>query len=371
MVGHALILAGLRSLDQRRSDCVETFAEERDTCRERGKVREERGVVERGAKFTEPAASGAERGFVVGVDIGGTKTALLATDVVSGENLAQSRIPTPAGEGPEALIDRLMEAIDTIAAEAGRDVADLAALGIAVPGQVDAETGRVIQAGNLTGWTDCSPRDLVRKRRDLPVWVDQDANAAVLGERWRGGAKAMHNVVFLALGTGIGAGLIVNGRLHRGYHHAAGEVGNFLMGREFLGQERDGHGNLELLIGGPAIRAVAKVATGESLSAAGALAQAEDDPRLAVLAERVADYLAIVVLNITALLDPEAIFWGGGTASAGDAFLDRVRECVARESPVVPSLLRSELGEDAQLHGAVFGALWELDPDLALREELR
>jgi len=167
---------------------VETFAEERDTCRERGKVREERGVVERGAKFTEPAASGAERGFVVGIDIGGTKTALLATDVVSGENLAQSRIPTPAGEGPEALIDRLMEAIDTIAAEAGRDVADLAALGIAVPGQVDAETGRVIQAGNLTGWTDRSPRDLVRERRDLPVWVDQDANAAVLGERWRGGA---------------------------------------------------------------------------------------------------------------------------------------------------------------------------------------
>ncbi|MDQ3045598.1 MAG: ROK family protein [Chloroflexota bacterium] len=308
---------------------------------------------------------------MIGVDIGGTKTALLATDVESGENLARSRIPTSAEAGPEVVLDRLIEASEEIAADAERDMADLAALGIAVPGQVEPETGKVIRAGNLSGWEEIELRDLLRHRLDVPAWVSQDANAAVLGERWRGGAKAMHNVVFLALGTGIGAGVMVNGRVRHGFHYSAGEAGNFLMGREFLGQERDGHGNLEQLIGGPAIRAVAEASTGETLSAAEALARADQDPRLAELADSVADYLAMLVLNITALLDPEAIFLGGGTASAGDALVTRVRERVSRESPVVPRLLLSELGEDAQLHGAVFGALWELDPDLALREELR
>ncbi|MDP9353796.1 MAG: hypothetical protein M3R02_00650, partial [Chloroflexota bacterium] len=77
------------------------------------------------------------------------------------------------------------------------------------------------------------------------------------------------------------------------------------------------------------------------------------------------------VINIAALLDPEAIVFGGGTSSAGEDLLDRVRSRVERELSVCPALLHSVLGEDAQLHGAVFGALWELDPDLALREELR
>ena len=181
----------------------------------------------------------------------------------------------------------------------------------------------------------------------------------------------MNNVVFLALGTGIGAGLVINGRLHRGFHHAAGEVGNFIMGREFLGQERGGHGNLELLVGSPAIREEARDAAGEELNAAEAIEQADEDERLQRVADEVADYVAMAAINIAALLDPEAIVFGGGTSAAGDDLLEPVRERVERELAVRPKLLRSALGEDAQLHGAVFGALWRLNPELALREELR
>jgi glucokinase len=128
---------------------------------------------------------------------------------------------------------------------------------------------------------------------------------------------------------------------------------------------------LELLIGGPAIREKAKEATGEEMSAAEALVRATEDKRLQPLADEVLDYLGMAVIAIVALLDPEAIVFGGGTSEAGEHLIDGVRARVERELTMRPALMRSVLGKDAQLHGAVFGALWQLDPDLALREELR
>jgi glucokinase len=233
------------------------------------------------------------------------------------------------------------------------------------------DAGRILDAGNLAGWTDVPLRDMVARALDVPVWVEQDANAAALGERWRGAARTMNSYVFLALGTGVGAGVVVNGRLRRGFHHAAGEVGNVVLSRTALGRARRGHGALEQVIGGPAIRRAAKRATGEELSAADALRRAERDKRLRPLADKIADHLAMTLIAIAALLDPEAIVLGGGTAQAGDWFLGQVRTRLAAELDPAPALILSVLGEDAQVHGAVFGALWELDPDLALREELR
>lgn len=312
-----------------------------------------------------------DHSVVVGVDVGGSKVALLAADVCSGDDLARARFPTPADDGPTTLIERLCDAIREIVVDAGRRPDDLSAVGIAVPGLVDAEHGRVIVAGNLAGWRDIPLRDIVSNTLDVPVFVDNDANAAALGERWRGAAKHMHNFIFLALGTGVGAGLVINGRLHRGFHNAAGEAGNFIMSRKHLGRDRGGHGDLELLIGGPAIRAEARAAAGKRLKTEEAFEAAEDDKRLRKVAERAADYIAMAVINIAALLDPEAIIVGGGTSAAGEALIDRVRGRVDRELAVRPALMLSALGEDAQLHGAVFGALWQLDPNLALREELR
>jgi glucokinase len=310
-------------------------------------------------------------GVVVGVDIGGTKVALLATDIATGEDLAHDRFATPADAGPAVMLEHLFKAVRRIVKDSGHEAGALRAIGIAAPGQVNADRGRVIAAGNLAGWRDIPLRDIALQELGVPVFVDNDANAAALGERWRGAAKQMHNFVFLALGTGVGAGLVINGRLHRGFHNAAGEVGNFIMGRRHLGRDRDGHGNLEALVGGPAIRRAARLAAGKKLKTEEAFDRADRDPKLEQIADRVADYIAITVVNIGALLDPEAIIFGGGTSAAGEPLIDRVRERLDRELPLRPALILSTLGEDAQLHGAVFGGLWQLDPDLALREELR
>ena len=300
--------------------------------------------------------------IVVGVDIGGTKTALLAWSCATQTILAQGTFETPTEIGPEAMVHRLVETIDLLLVDCGRSRADLRAIGVAVPGLVDTEAGVVLTAGNLTGWTDVPLCELLDAHLHTPVVIEHDANAAAIGERWRGAAQDLESFTFVALGTGIGVGLVLNGKLYRGAHHAAGELGDLVVGRQFLGQDRNGQGNLAQLIGGKTLRQRAQRATGDALSAAEALTLAEGDPELAVIADEVVDYLAMAIIAISALVDPEAIIVGGGTAEAGEDLLDPVRERMACEVSKPPLLLASRLGPDAQLYGAVFAALQVCSP---------
>jgi glucokinase len=298
--------------------------------------------------------------IVVGVDIGGTKTALLAWDLTNDAVLAQEMFPTPTKIGPEAMVDRLVAAIDTLLAGCGQERANLRGVGVAVPGLVDAEAGVVLTAGNLDDWSRVPLRDLLEAQLHIPVAIEHDANAAALGERWRGAARNLENFAFVALGTGIGVGIILGGQLYHGAHHAAGELGDLVVGREFLGQERGGQGNLAQLIGGKTLRRRAKQVTGDDLSAAEVISQADNDAKLAAMADEVDDFLAMAIIAIAALLDPEAIIVGGGTAEAGEDLLDPVRERVAREVPALPIIIASALGSEAQLYGAVFAALHDV-----------
>jgi predicted NBD/HSP70 family sugar kinase len=293
----------------------------------------------------------------------------LAWDLAAGVVLAEDVFETPTQIGPEAMVDRLVAAAEVLLAGRGQERANLRGIGVAVPGLVDAEAGVVLTAGNLAGWERVPLRALIETQLQVPVFIEHDANAAALGERWRGAARDLQSFAFVALGTGIGVGIVVNGRLHRGAHHAAGELGDLVVGREFLGQDRDGQGNLAQLIGGKTLRRRAKQATGDDLSAADVISHAEDDAALADMAEEVDDYLAMAVIAIAALLDPEAIIVGGGTAEAGEDLLDPVRERVAREVSAPPPIIASALGPEAQLYGAVFGALHAIDePDCGMRE---
>src|SRR5687768_4325508 len=164
----------------------------------RGDAAEGAGEMPKEPKRGDAATKANEAGIVVGIDVGGTKTALMATAVATGEDLGHHRFPTPADEGPDRMVADVIAGIHELIAAAGRTPRDLRAVGVAVPGQVVREAGRIIEAGNLTGWTDVPLRDMVSRALAVPVWVDHDANAAALGERWRGGARTMNNYVFLA-----------------------------------------------------------------------------------------------------------------------------------------------------------------------------
>jgi glucokinase len=356
----ALILETAASTEQRRPWCLgnnsvsDRLGDERDSGR-------------RGLASSEPVGSGCD--VVLGVDIGATKTALLAWDCATDDVLAQDVFSTPTEIGPEAMVDRLVAAIDALLAGCGQKRANLRGIGVAVPGLVDAEPGVVLTAGNLAGWSRVPLRDLLEVQLEIPVAIEHDANAAALGERWRGAARDLESFAFVALGTGVGVGIVLNGQLHRGAHHAAGELGDLVVGREYLGQERGGQGNLAQLIGGKTLRRRAKQATGDDLSAADAISHADEDADLAAVADEVADYLAMAIIAIAALLDPEAIIVGGGTAEAGEDLLDPVRERVAREVPAPPIIIASAFGSEAQLYGAVFAALQHIrNPNSGVRE---
>jgi predicted NBD/HSP70 family sugar kinase len=299
---------------------------------------------------------------ILGIDIGGTKTALMATARATGRRVATARIDTPREAGPGAFVGVLRSVSNAMLAGAGLDPRSVRAVGCAVPGPVDAH-GLVIRAGNLGGWDHVPLQALLEQEWRAPAFVEQDANAGALGEMWQGVARVMNDFVFLALGTGVGAGIVLGKHLHRGAHHAAGEVGNLAIGPGAPGHgPRDEH-NLAARIGSRALRARAREATGQNVRAADAAAGASADPRLAGIGRDAAGDLAVAVIAIASLLDPEAIVFGGGTAAAGEALLARVRECVKGELWVEPVLVLAELGEEAQLYGAIAGALARLDPD--------
>jgi glucokinase len=284
---------------------------------------------------------------LVAFDIGGSKVSVRATEADSDREVYASKLKTPADDGVPAMLRLLDAQIRKI--PGGRT--GISALGIAIPGHVD-DTGRVLQAGNLRGWRDVPLRKQLEDRYGVPVFVEQDANCGALGEKWLGAAKKMDDFVFLALGTGVGAGLFVGGSLYRGAHFAAGEAGDMT----FASEEDEEETRLSDVVGKQSIKKKAKKATGKNMSAAEALAKSRTTRALRRVARDVVEHLSNSVVAISALLDPEAIIFGGGTSKAGEPLLKMVRERVAPLGVVRAKLMLAKLGSESQLYGALWGA---------------
>jgi predicted NBD/HSP70 family sugar kinase len=207
---------------------------------------------------------------------------------------------------------------------------------------------------------------MLQRRLPVPTRVDNDVNLAALGEMWRGAGRGCRHLLFVAPGTGIGAGVIIDGRLHRGAHHFAGEIGYSCPGPEHLEADYGLLGRLEVLASGPGLLRQARQRLGERLPADATardvfeMARAGDAEAIA-LCEETATLIGIAVANVVTVLDPEIIVFGGGL-SRDEALLSRVREVVYRIVPVRPEIVVSALGEDAQLYGAALMALEAAGP---------
>jgi len=290
-------------------------------------------------------------GFIAGVDLGATNVRVVIADH-DGNIEARRHLATPSG-GPEAVLGQISRAIDELV----RGVwvgATVDAVGIALPGMVDPEAGVVASVANLPGWHNVPLARLLGGDR-RPVAMDNDANAAAAGEGWLGAARGKRDHVFIAWGTGIGSGMVLDGRIHRGAHFLGGEIAFFPMTRE---QVRTGgwQANVEALAGGRAIAAKAS-----ELFGAGAKASALFDAAraghtdAAAFVSEVQEYLAMAVVDVIAMLDPEMVVFGGGVIAAQGAWLlHPIRELAHRCTPTPTPIVLSELGEDAQVLGAVW-----------------
>jgi glucokinase len=204
----------------------------------------------------------------------------------------------------------------------------------------------------------------------LKTYIENEGNLAAISERWLGAGKGADDLVYLIVGQGIAGGVIIDGRLHRGYHCVAGEPGTLVPDPACLGQDYTKTlGCLESLASEPVIvgKALEAIAAGEPSSLAkiagekpettrlGEVLKAADqgDDLASRLVDHLADYLAIAVVNIASLLDPEVIIIGGYLGAAGEILLQRIRERSERAVRAMPDLRLSALGEDAVLLGAI------------------
>jgi len=305
----------------------------------------------------------------LGFDVGGTKVALALGDAEGGV-LAHRRLPTPATGDPRADVDGMREAARGLLAAHGAGFADVTAVGVAIPGPLDAERGVVLSPPNLAGWRDVPIGAWLREAIDAPVAVENDADAAALAEWREGAARGTRHAVFLTMSTGVGAGLILGGRLHRG-RIGAGEVGHAPV-------EWDGEacacglrGCLEAYVGGaawaqrlrrlaPPEGRVAALAGGcDSITSVHAVAAAHEGDAFALdeLA-RWNGYLARGIVWLEMVLSPEVVVLGTIARAAGEALcFEPLRELVARHTweragggaRIVPAALGDDLPNRAAL----------------------
>jgi predicted NBD/HSP70 family sugar kinase len=299
--------------------------------------------------------------FIAGVDLGATNVRVVVANE-DGE-VESRRSYAHGGAAPEPAIERIGRTVDELARQVWVG-AKAAAIGVALPGMVDPATGTVASAANMEGWGSVPLARLLGGPRDAIVAVENDANAAAVGEEWMGAARGLRHVVFVALGTGIGAGIVIDGRPYRGSHALAGEVAYFPMLREHV-TSSDWQHCLEGLVGGRAADARAAAILGEGRSAPDLFAAAaKGHAAAAAWMRETQEFLAMAIVDIAALLDPDMVVVGGGVAVAqGETFLAPVRDMAHACLPVAIPITLSELGADAQVMGAVKLALDRMRAD--------
>ena len=313
----------------------------------------------------------ADVGHLLVADIGATSIDVAVTDL-AGRILAHRDEPADVSAGPEACLARVEELFEQLGT-ATRDLPGrLWGVGIGVPGPVEFLSGRPVSPPIMPGWDGYPVRERFAERYGAPVWVDNDVNILALGE-WRSGIAAGHdNVVVVKIGTGIGAGIVSNGRIHRGAQGAAGDVGHIQVIDASSIVCRCGNvGCLEAVAGGAALArdGEAAAASGRSEPLRIALEQrghvtAEDVARAASLGDPVAIGLVqaaghrvgLMLASIVNFFNPSLIVVGGGVSQGGDLLLAAIRETVYRRSlPLATRDLvvqRSSLGGLAGVVGA-------------------
>ena len=310
-----------------------------------------------------------DAGHILTADLGATSIDVALADL-NGRILEHRSEPADIADGPETVLGRVESLMDAVTAAANR-TEPCFGVGIGVPGPVEFDTGRPVAPPIMPGWDDYPIRERLEARFGAPVWVDNDVNVMALGD-WRAGAAQGHaNVVFVKIGTGIGAGLIFDGQLYRGSNGSAGDMGHAQVLEDGVICRCGNVGCLEALAGGQALAREAELAGQEGRSALlqaiiddgrsptardVAEAASRGDAACVELLQASAHYIGVMLATLVNLFNPSLIVIGGGVASAGDLYLAAIRQTVYRRSlPLATRRLQivpSSLGPMAGVIGA-------------------
>jgi glucokinase len=283
---------------------------------------------------------------LIGVDVGGTKVSVAS---LTEAGLGTPRIMPTAAGGEQALVDQIVRAVEDVRGP------DTAAIGVGVPSVVEFSTGRVKSSMNVE-FEDLPLKSVLEERLDLPVFVDNDANCAALAEAFDGAKLTARELVMITVGTGIGGGLVLGGRIYRGATGAAGEIGHTLIGAALehgappLGSFPQA-GSLESLASG---RALDELAAGPARGPDVVAAAQQGNPDALSLIRLLGERLGIGIANTINVFDPEMVVIGGGVAAAGELLLEPARQTAQR-------FVRPGVGEKTEIrlarHGPNAGVL--------------
>jgi glucokinase len=282
------------------------------------------------------------RDLLVGVDVGGTKIAVLVVDG-SYNVLSQVMLPTIL-DSPQATLASITQAVQQGVERAEASLDCVAAVGVGVPGRVDTGTGLVRRAVNL-GWEELPVGQLLSAQLGVPCLLENDVTLAALGAQHYMGMSevggASRNMAYVSVGTGIAAGLVLDGRLYRGAHGMAGEIGHMIIAPGGPRCQCGAHGCLEAVAAGPAIARLgeeAALSSGDTLLrlykpvTAEAVYQAgrDGDAAATAIIQRVSSYIALALQQLIVAYDVECIVFGGGVSREGDTFLRPILAELAR-----------------------------------------
>jgi glucokinase len=286
----------------------------------------------------------------IGVDVGGTKIAAGVVDREGGIGPRLER-PTPTGS-QEDLLAGLDEMVEELRGE------EVVAIGFGLPSTIDQRSGRAISSVHIP-LADLDFRDRMRARFSLPVGIDNDANAATLAEWQIGAGRGTRYMVMLTLGTGVGGGLVLDGKMYRGAVGAAAELGHMVLsyGGDPCGGTCEGHGHFEQFASGRAADRAAAEILGEAAGARELVAAAREGNDAALEAmHEIGRRLGAGIGSLVNVFDPEVVVLGGGFSSALDLLLDSAREVVSQEAlppgRTSARIVPAELGGDAGMIGA-------------------
>ena len=285
--------------------------------------------------------------FYLGIDIGGTKIAagLVSAD---GQVLRRSRCQTPLSGGTAILNAAL--------ALAGEYHEPISAIGVGTGGQVNADLGVIVSATDLLpGWAGTEVKAAFEADFKVPCFVDNDVNALAVGESRFGAGRNLPTVVYLALGTGVGGALLLNGRLHHGAHWTGAEFGHLLLTMGEAGLRR----TLEDFASGPGLVQTYRDLSGfvGEITGEAVAAEAGRDPEssAAQAVTRTGEYLGYGLVSLANILDPDSIVIGGGLSALGDLLLEPARRVLAQNAlpgPACCPVAVAALGSEASIVGA-------------------
>ena len=352
-----------------------------------GIIREAGGINVRSGRPPVVLEIDPTRGFVIGIDFGASHLSILMGDL--GANiLGENEISININDGPNTCLDQANHLLHDLLVKSGRELHDILAIGVGVPGPIVSAAGMVLAPPIMPGWDQFPIRDTLEKMWGCPVSLSNDSELGVLGEWAAGAGRGEQYLAYIKIGTGIGAGLLLDGQIYRGVTGSAGEIGHLTIDENGPLCECGNHGCLEAIAGGRAIAQQAQEAVRkgqrtqlasikpvEVITARDVAAAAQlGDLAAQQILTRAGTYVGIAIAGLVNMFNPGMVIIGGGVAQSGDILLEPIRLAVQRRSlPAATRIVRittAMLGRRSSSMGAIIQAITIASRQVAERKEV-